>query len=140
DDIAMNFHAVGSGRGTNGSTSSDHTADPATTVAVSSIGWPPCAFLSNAFQPACSKPAPSTASVTPSVSSEVKRAASGGVAGGGVQQRDEMRERRRGRARLLRLVVPQAHLHGIGRIGLRDERGRRRRVVRAALQREAALR
>src|SRR6185503_8054661 len=65
----MNFHAEGSGSGTNGRTTSAHTHEPATTVAVSSIGSPPGALFSNAFQPACSKPAPSTASVMPSDSS-----------------------------------------------------------------------
>src|SRR6266542_161366 len=69
-DAAANFHDVGSGRGTNGMMASPATDEPATMIAVSSSGWPPGADLSSAFQPACSKPAASTASVTPSESSE----------------------------------------------------------------------
>src|SRR6058998_1075610 len=66
---AMNFHAEGSGSPANGSTTSPHTAEPTTTVAVSSSGSPPGADLSSAFQPACRKPAARTASVMPKVSS-----------------------------------------------------------------------
>src|SRR5215831_21238892 len=65
----MYGHAAAAGSGTKGTTASPHSAEPATTVAVSSSASPPGADLSSAFQLACSSPAPSTASVTPSVSS-----------------------------------------------------------------------
>src|ERR1700704_6599071 len=65
----MNFHAEGSGSPTNGMTKSPHSAEPTTTVAVSSMGSPPGADFRSAFQPACNMPAPSTARVTASVSS-----------------------------------------------------------------------
>src|SRR5690242_749436 len=67
--MATNFHAAGSGSGTNGRTRRAHTDEPATTDAVSSIGSPPGAALSSAFQDAWSNPAPRTASVMPRVSS-----------------------------------------------------------------------
>ena len=60
---------AGSGGATNGSATSEHSAEPATTVAVSSSASPPPADLMSAFHDACSRPAPRTASVTPSVSS-----------------------------------------------------------------------
>src|SRR5436309_10789477 len=67
-DAAAYGQAAGAGNGRNGTTSKPHTEDPATTEAVSSKASPPVDDFSSAFQPACRKPAPSTASVTPSVS------------------------------------------------------------------------
>src|SRR5262245_18824463 len=74
-EVAANFHAAGSGTPTKGITTSPHTADPATIVAMSSIGSPPGADLRSAFQPACRSPAARTASVTPSESSVTTAAA-----------------------------------------------------------------
>src|SRR5664279_4054061 len=62
----MNGHAPAAGSETNGSASSDQNELAATTPAVSSSGSPPGALLSSVFHPACSMPAPRTASVTPS--------------------------------------------------------------------------
>src|SRR5437667_6378560 len=69
-DAAAYGQAERAGNGRNGTTSKPHTEDPATTEAVSSKASPPVEDFSSAFQPACRKPAPSTASVTPSVSSK----------------------------------------------------------------------
>src|SRR5512143_437833 len=66
---AANFQAAASGTPTKGMATRPQTADPATIVAVSSIGSPPGADLRSAFHPACRSPAASTASVTPSESS-----------------------------------------------------------------------
>ena len=107
---------------------SAHTDEPATTDAVSSIGSPPGALFSSAFQPACSNPAPSTASVMPSDSScagitlQPRRSArsaahAASCIGLPVRQRplrgfedgDEVGERRRRRAGDFGEVVPQPH-------------------------------
>src|SRR5215471_10079926 len=69
DEAATNFHTTGSGSGTKGRAHAEHTSEPTTIPAVSSIGSPPGADLTRAFQLACSRPAASTASVTPKVSS-----------------------------------------------------------------------
>src|SRR5437016_4455353 len=65
----MNGHAAASGKGTKATIAKPHSDDPATTEAVSSSASPPADDFSSAFQLACRKPAPSTASVMPSVSS-----------------------------------------------------------------------
>ena len=91
--------------------------------------------LESAFQPAWRRPAPRTASVTPSESSisEVRRAAR-------LPAWHEVRERRRRRAGDLGEVVPQAHVAPRPRVRLRDERVGFSRREHAALQHEAALR
>src|SRR6516164_9633318 len=66
-EASMNFHDAALGALTKGIATSPQSAEPVTTVAVSSNESPPGAALSSAFQPACRRPAASTASVTPSV-------------------------------------------------------------------------
>src|ERR1700716_3733717 len=65
----MYGHALKGGNGTRPTNTSPQSDEPATTAVVSSSASPPTDDLSSAFQPACRKPAPSTASVTPTESS-----------------------------------------------------------------------
>ena len=119
---------------------SAQTDDPATTDAVSSIGSPPGALFSSAFQLACSRPAPRTASVMPSDSScagitvrsgclrpgsgsrwrpgRHRPCRSGGVPLRGFEDRHVVGERRRRGVGHLGEIVPQPHADGVGRIRL----------------------
>src|SRR5438270_13379090 len=101
----MKRHDAIAGTPTKGSTNSATIDDPAMMSAVSRTGSPADDF-SSAFHSACRKPAPSTASETPSVISVGISAASGGNALRGFENGNEMRERRRRRAGDFRRVVP----------------------------------
>src|ERR1700745_1712883 len=68
-EAAMYGQAALAGTPMKGTTAKPHREEPGTTAAVSSNASPPGADWSRAFQPACRRPAPSTASVMPEVSS-----------------------------------------------------------------------
>src|SRR5437868_11373710 len=117
----MKRHDATAGTPTNGSTQSATIDEPAMMSAVSRTGSPADDF-SSAFQSACKKPAPSTASVTPSVISvDGISAASGGSALRGFEDGNEMRKRRRRRAGDFRQVIPQANLHRVFGVRSLDE-------------------